>query len=588
MPAVPTSPDIFTRLKNFSLAQLLRRWYTQRDKPFWNALAAAFLVLNIIFLFHGSQYLFGDHDWKYIKHGVPLASGLFEGRFSQFLAINMLSAGEILPLVNNALGFFGYSLGIVLLARYWRLPHNTRAYVFFALFAAVTPYVLSFMYFAFLIIPALSWSAFVIAALLLSAKETTFSAKRTSAAILLFTLALGGYPPVINLFATAFSARLLIASLEESQTSLPRLLHTYRWSVLNFILALIVYKLLLMCFTRAGAINPNYYNLQTIPLGEWGAKALLTLGNLFKQFAVTLPFITAPYKIAATLLTLTALCAVLHRAPKHAFPAALMFVGVFLGGLLTFFISTSLKETEFSPRIDFFGFNYAIAAMLALCLKYAARPLKNFSVLLAAFLILFNAHTLFEAQKVWKLGFDSERLLYKRVLKRYETHPLFNPRSRYIMVQSGSPAFRSRYYHTPYARQSDDLLGVSYTPGMNAGVMWNFDAQNEYADTTSYVYTFKPDTEAAAAIQNARPWPAAQSVQVGAYWILVTFTPDFLPAPDRPLRPALPSLSPNASPASKFLMRLSSEKYPHPHFLLAISIGAYYPLAVIKNTAFGL
>ncbi len=528
--STPTqSPDIFSRLRDFSLLAHISRWYAKRDKPFWIAVLAVFITLNAVFLFHGTQYLFGDHDWTYIKHGVPLSAGLFEGRFAQFLLINLISAGEILPLLNNLLGFFGYALGIALLAKYWQLPRTKLTYAFFALFAALTPYLLSFMYFAFLVIPVLSWNAFVIGALIISAAETSFSLKRTLSAAALLTLALGGYPPVINLFAVALTARVLLLGLDNpASLRLKSLWQAYRWSLFNFILALVVYKLFLLYYTKSGSLNANYYNLQTLPFSEWPAKFLLVTQNLFIQFGVTLPFITAPYKIATALLTLTALGVVLTQSGSRrvALIRSLCFIAVFLAGLLTFFISTSVKETEFSPRIDFFGFNYALAAMFALCLKHAPRLLKNIAVLLAAFCLFYNTNTLFEAQKVWKLGFDAERALYKRVLKRYETAPLFNPNSHYIMVQGGSPTFRSRYYHTPYTHESDDLLGVSYTPEMNAGVMWNFDTTNEYADKTAYVYTFKPDPDALKALQNAKPYPALQSVHVGAYWILVTFSPE--------------------------------------------------------------
>lgn len=523
------SPDMFSRLRDFSLIAYLTSWLAKRDKPFWIAALTVFLTLNLVFLFHGVQYLFGDHDWTFIKQGVPLSAGLFEGRFTQFLLINILSAGEILPLINNVLGFLGYAIGIALLARYWQLPHTKQTYTFFTLFTALSPYLLSFMYFAFLIIPVLSWNAFILGALVISAAETKFSLKRTLSAIALITCALGGYPPVINLFAVALIARIFLLGAEDKSTLSPRTLwQNYRWSCFNFLLALIVYKLFLAYYTHTGAINAHYYNLQTTPLTEWPAKLCLTLKNLILQFWVTLPFITRPYKIIAAALTLCAALTIFFPRRKAATTCVLvtLFLAVFLSGLLTFFISASLKETEFSPRIDFFGFNYAIAAMLALCLKQAPRLLKNLVLLLATLGLIINTHTLFAAQKVWKLGFDAERNLYKRVLKRYETAPLFNLNSHYIMVQGGAPAFRSRYYHTPYTHASDDLLGISYTPGLNAGVMWNFDSPREYADKTAYVYTFKPDTDALKALQTAAPYPAMQSVQVGAYWILVTFSPE--------------------------------------------------------------
>ena len=137
------------RVLNFDLVNTLQQWCQKADKPFWTAFFTAFIVLNLIFLYHGAQFLFGDHDWRYLKEGITLGAGLFEARFTQFIPINILSRGEIYPIINNLLGFAGFSLGTALLARYWNLPHHKKQYALFALFCAITPYILSFMYFAF-------------------------------------------------------------------------------------------------------------------------------------------------------------------------------------------------------------------------------------------------------------------------------------------------------------------------------------------------------------------------------------------------------------------------------------------------------
>ena len=296
------------------------------------------------------------------------------------------------------------------------------------------------------------------------------------------------------------------------------------------------------------------------------------------QFSATLPFIPAAYKAAAGIVVLAGIAAALLRifAPfRTTAPAALsaasgatvsasvadtaaansdtpdmpysfsagakifvimLLAAVFYAPLVTLFISTSLAETEFAPRIDFFGLMYLYAAMFALTLKNAAsaapvapaaapcaitRPIpcaavfcKNLAVLGAAAAAAIAVNCLFEAQKVWKLGFDAEMKLYRRAAARFMSSPDFSPGHRYIMVQGGSPAFRTRFYHTPYYYGSDDLLGISYVPGMNPSVMWNYYGVAEYANPSAYVYTFRPDAAAAAAIGNARPWPAPQSTLV--------------------------------------------------------------------------
>lgn len=517
--------NIYQKISKFDLLALIRRRIKKADGVFWSAFFAAFIALNLIFLYHGIEFLFGDHDWRYLKDGVPLNAGLFEGRFSQFIAINLLSQGEILPVINNVLGFAGFSFGIALLARYWQLPHKKTPYILFALFVAITPYILSFMYFAFLIIPVLMWNAFIIGALIISEKEKTFSIAKSLSAILLITLALGGYPPVINLIATAFIARLLLAVMYEKKL-LKQLSYDYRWTVINILTAGILYKLSLVILRISGALNANYYNLQTAPLDTWGEKFLLVIKDLFLEFTATLPFITAPYKAALIIITLIALAIIIKS--KHKISGTLLYIATFAAGMITLFLSTSVKETEFSPRIDFFGFMYGIAGAYALVLKSKNQTLKNLATIAAVFCIFFNTNTLFEGQKVWKLGFESELKIYKRIIKRFEQAPLFNRMNRYIIVQGGALSTRERYYHDDYRYKSDDLLSVAYVPGMASGVMWNYYAPRDYTDTTSYVYTFNPKADFKQALREATVWPKEGSVITGSYWILLSLTPDGL------------------------------------------------------------
>ena len=161
-----------------------------------------------------------------------------------------------------------------------------------------------------------------------------------------------------------------------------------------------------------------------------------------------------------------------------------------------------------------------------------SQALKNLATAAAIAAIAVSANNLFDAQKVWKLGFDAEMKLYRRAAARFMSSPDFLPGARYIMVQGGSPSFRPRFYHTPYERGSDDLLNISYVPGMNPAVMWNYYGVTEYGDPKAYVYTFRPTASDAEIIRRAAPWPSPESVKViniGASpqnWIMLIMPPN--------------------------------------------------------------
>ena len=518
--------NIAEKILNFNLKVYISSLIKKANTPFFFSLIITFILLNIIFLYHGTHFLFGDHDWKYLKSGLHLNAGLFEGRFTQFVFIKLLSNSQIYPIINNFFGFLGFSLGISLLAKYWQIPNNKRSYIIFSLFLAVTPYILSFMYFAFLVIPCLTWNAIIVSALILSSKEQVFSLKITLLSALLFTFALGGYPPVINLFLTALTTKIFL-DLFNSTITIKELIKNYRYTIINFVLGVIIYKLIIIYFTQTGAINSSYYNLQTISINEYPSKFLLITKDLFKQFFITLPFITISYKTLTFIIITLATTHIIFTKQKSnkRILSILAFIAIFYSALVTLFLSPSIKETEFSPRIDFFGLLYVYGATFAVCLKSNKKYLINLSTLFAFSCIFINIQSLFDAQKVWKLGFDAETNFYKRIERQINNQQTFNKQGRYIIVQGGSPSFRPRFYHQKHSIKSDDLLNVSYVPGMNSGVMLNYYNSPEYADTTSFVYTFMPDDAAKNFLNQAKAWPSKQSISVGNYWIMLILTP---------------------------------------------------------------
>ena len=113
----------------------------------WLKLWIATLLVFLPFLFN---FLWGNHDWEWIRKGTPLFSGVFEGRFSQFILQNFLFEGRILPVFSIAAAFAFYSGAAVLLFRLWNLPPQKCIYLLPGLCLASSPYAISWLYFAFI------------------------------------------------------------------------------------------------------------------------------------------------------------------------------------------------------------------------------------------------------------------------------------------------------------------------------------------------------------------------------------------------------------------------------------------------------
>lgn len=123
--------------------------------------------------------------------------------------------------------------------------------------------------------------------------------------------------------------------------------------------------------------------------------------------------------------------------------------------------------------------------------------------------------------RVWKLGFDAEKMLWNRVLSRLEIQEDFDMNQKYRIVQIGDPiSLRPRFYDKvrPSGRlydQGSDLLRYSYdTP-------WDlFHAHEFYYPTKFRGESLRPDRPndpkyrdqlkrlwEAGILDKARAWP---------------------------------------------------------------------------------
>lgn len=490
------------------------------NKTDLEAIIASFLLINLTFLFHSLNFMWGNHDVGFVKDELLLTSGLFEGRFTQFIPYRLLTMGQILPILNNFIGFAFLTLALWLLAKYWRLPASRLNYILFITFFATEPYTLSWMYFAFITISCLLWTLLAILGLYLSEYIATSACKKTlaTAAILCFYTTLGGYPPIINTFFVCLSGRLTIAYLFENK-SLRELWHTYKYTLLNIFIAALLFKLTLKLLPP-----DNVYNLETTPLFALPAKFLTTLKIAFMQFFVTVPFMERGYKIILALMSFAAIIGAIIKAPtlKHRFLTSLFICAtIWLTGLTTFLV---VPHTEYVSRIDFYGFAFLYAFFLALLLKYKANISHSLAILFMLILIPFNITNDHRAQKVWKQGFNAEFQILSRITERIENHPNFNPKQKYRFYQIGDISLRPNFYHDTYDVDDVFFLSLPYLAMWQGANLLEFYSPYAYidhqtpllpSDITPEVYDFF--------MTQSRPWPHENSIYINPNILIVVY-----------------------------------------------------------------
>lgn len=67
------------------------------DRRYIRAFWIAFALVNLAFLFYTVNFMFGDHDWNYVRGASAWNEGAFEGRPLHFVLQAVLFDGQVLP-----------------------------------------------------------------------------------------------------------------------------------------------------------------------------------------------------------------------------------------------------------------------------------------------------------------------------------------------------------------------------------------------------------------------------------------------------------------------------------------------------------
>ena len=490
------------------------------DKTDLISLSVAYIAINLVFLYHTLNFMWGNHDVQFIKNELLLSSGLFEGRFTQFIPYRFLVNGQILPLLNNLLGFAFLTLGLWLLAKYWNIPKSATSYALFIIFFATEPYTLSWLYFTFITISCLLWVFIAIFGLYLSEKIPNSNQKLVSSVFstICFYVTLGGYPPIINTFFVCLAGRLTIAYLFENKEIKP-LFHTYKYTLINIAIAAVLFKLTLKL------VNPdNVYNLETTPLPDIPSKFFETIKISLNQFTLTLPFMEKGYRILLLLLTITAFSGAIIKAQniKNRLITILLLSATVWTAAFTTFIS--VPHTEYVARIDFYGLAFVYAFALALLLKYKLPLAKSLCFVFMLLLIPLNTLNDYRALKIWQQGFDAEFQILEQISERIENHPKFNPNKKYRFYQIGDISLRPKYYNEKFEKGEPFLLDLPYLAMWQGDYLLEFYSPFSYIDHTSSLTPEDITTDIYYFIMyQAKPWPHSDSILINDKIMLVIY-----------------------------------------------------------------
>ncbi len=494
-------------------------------KSFWQL----FGFINLAFLFHTINFMWGNRDWAAIRFAVNSEQALSEGRFSAFWLQELLFDGKILPVINNLWAFAGLSLAGVLLGIYWKLPQKTAAYVITGLFFLITPYTMSWLYFAQNTLGNLWLPAIVLTALLLAEKRSknlNVIYLYNISSVLLFIVALGTYLPVLNFILVSILGKIFLQTVFsdiELKCAFKRSLQSFA----NLTSGLMIYAFIIIILKDTDVIKPAY-NTVLAPLWSYPAKIPTLLTIMFTQFGTTMPFMDGIYKVGYALMCLIGIFSLIILSPnaKASTRGLILIPLILIASKLTFMLSVPSPENPVHlARIDFYGLPLIYALSLTIILKLGGNYLKRIGYGLAILIIFMGFVRVSYAQKVWKFGWDAETKLAERIITRLEKMEDFNVNGHYKLLQIGNQSLRGKYYLKKSGENaSGELLSWSYYDAGRSKDAYNFYYQADFLEKDSDLATALQEnpTIKEYLLNKARAWPAKESLYIsGDYIVLV-------------------------------------------------------------------
>ena len=494
----------------------------------WICLYALTIICYLPFIFN---FIWGNHDWGWIKEYTPLFSGVFEGRFSQFIIPSILFEGNILPILTILLSLAFYSSTAIIFIHLLNPKLSSRTIILSGLLLTTAPYTISWLYFKFIILSCLFWTFFIVLAFYLFKNTTTILSKITLPTIL-FTLSLGGYPPVINMIGVIFFI-LLINDICFDNIQLKQLAKKYL-PLFIFIVLSVIFVLGIQHILKIYKLQHDTYNTAQISLQTILSKVIICITSSFTQFIKTTSFINLTYKTLNLGLFAIALFTLLKNT-KKIYTTLLLLISLLCASTISLLVAENSIYILNEPRIEFYGILYIYIFSFVIIQKGTSQICKNICYILAVCTILYNINTISYANKVWLNGFNAENKLMERIITHIENNPSFNSATKYTFIQGGNLDYRRRFYTTSNQEKEDSYtLTAPYIPWHLPSKAYSFYQPNNFFkndfDTywsfvNKYEITLTPEL-LEYLTTSSEVWPSSKAIFIDNQTIVLTLTKD--------------------------------------------------------------
>lgn len=227
------------------------------------------LILTVVFLSYWSSFFVGNHDFRFMRYGVPLDAGLFEGRFTQFVPSWLLTGGHILPVANVLIGFLFFAAAAVILARWFGLNAKYREVLPFALLIVLNPYVLTQLYYVHQILSIFCWHLLgVLGIVWIDRGVYQKDWKKTGAGVLALFFCLGGYAASLELVPVLCAGKFWLDILYGGEKPDRVLKHYFKIGI-AVLAAAALFAIMIKVLQMCGKTDVYTYNVRVAAIQDW-------------------------------------------------------------------------------------------------------------------------------------------------------------------------------------------------------------------------------------------------------------------------------------------------------------------------------
>ena len=462
--------DLIFYLNQWDILKIISNFYLNINiiyrKSFW----IIFGFLCFAFGFHTICFMWGNHDWWLVEGTtLPWEGRAFEGRYAVYLFKKIFLNNTYLPLLYDFITFVILSLNAILLCIYWKLKKKVIYFVLCGLILTMQPFTLAMLFYIHMGPEVFMGITFVILALIISEKIISEKNSLITKIILsllsitLINLSLAMYPVLINTIAVVLVGRIFIQSLDwnGSKEQFKICFRPYLVSITNIVLGILSYKIMV---SYAIETNLDRYNTQILPLNELQERLLVLLKQSFNHlYDYGYPFISqGALWVFSAFFFLLFIYSCSKGTPRQKACRLFLLLSSLFTTQVAMLIANYYME---DPRIELFGLVF-FQTLIAVCVFTQFKDLRNISVIIFSSIVFMFLINDLDCLRVWKLGFDAEKMLWNRITMRLENNPEFNVKKKYNILFVGKTtddSMRIKFYNNEKTSvPSDELLYFSY------------------------------------------------------------------------------------------------------------------------------